>query len=40
MYINDCFTVIAMGYSKWHQYLYKLVDVFNYHKWRYTDAKS
>ena len=28
IYINDCFTVIAMGYSKWHQYLYKLVDVY------------
>ena len=40
MYINDCFTVIAMAYSKWHQYLYKRVDVFNYHKWRYTDAMS
>ena len=25
-----------MGYSKSHQYLYKLVD---YRKWRYTDAK-
>ena len=39
MQIKDCFTVIAMGYSKWHQYIYKLVDAFNYRKWRYTDAK-
>ena len=27
----------SMGYSKWHQDLYKLVD---YRKWRYNDAKS
>ena len=33
------FTMIAMGYSKWHHDLYKLVVVINYHKWRYIDTK-
>ena len=27
-----------MGYSKWHQDLYKFVDVINYRKWRYRIA--